>query len=127
MGSLTAALMSRAERRRALRLGHLTVLDRPPVFCDLRPLTVAELFPGEAMTPGMVMFTARGANQDGRPGEMFFELAISLPPSERANTGPNVRRVLEKLRQASKFRDMMAKYLWYAPAMGELAENRTSS
>lgn len=118
--------MSRAERRRALRLGHLTVLDRPPVFCDLRPLSVAELLPGEAMTPGMVMFTARGANEDGRPGEMFFELAVSLPPSERTNTGPNVQRVLEKLRQASEFRDMMAKYLWYAPAVGGLSESQSS-
>ncbi|WP_284278250.1 hypothetical protein [Mesorhizobium huakuii] len=113
--------MSRAERRRAMRTGHMTVLDRPPVFCDLRPLSVAELLPGETMTPGMVMFTARGSGEDGLPGEMFFELALALPAHERANTGPNVRRVIEKLRQASEFRNLMAKYYWYLPTAGEPA------
>ncbi|OBQ77408.1 hypothetical protein A9K71_10295 [Mesorhizobium sp. WSM3873] len=71
------------------------------------------------MTPGMQWLVARGANENGQPGEMFFEIPLNLPPEQRANTGPNVRAVLEMLRQSAEFRSLMDQYYWYAPKAGE--------
>lgn len=100
----------------------MIVTDRPWVFCDLRPATVAELLPGEAMTPGMQWLVARGANEQGLPGDMFFELPVKLPPDRRANTGPNVRAVLETLRdESAAFKSLMDRYHWFTPKAGEPA------
>lgn len=71
------------------------------------------------MTPGMQWFVARGGNDQGLPGEMFFEIPLNLPPERRANTGPNVRAVLETLRESAEFRSFMDRYYWFAPKAGE--------
>ncbi|RVC95855.1 MAG: hypothetical protein EOS66_12840 [Mesorhizobium sp.] len=75
--------------------------------------------PGDAMTPGMQWLVARGANENGQPGEMFFEIPLNLPANLRANTGPNVRAVLEILRESAEFRSLMDEYHWFTPKAGE--------
>ncbi|TPI64277.1 hypothetical protein FJ420_17060 [Mesorhizobium sp. B3-1-3] len=116
---MTAASVSRRQRRRGRNSGGLELSDRPAVFCDLRPATVADLRPGEAMVPGMQWLLARGANEQGLPGDMFFEIPLKLPPEKRANTGPNVRAVIETLRESAEFRRMMDRYHWFTPKAGE--------
>lgn len=71
------------------------------------------------MTPGMQWLVARGANDQGLPGDMFFEIPLNLPPEKRANTGPNVRAALEALRESAEFRSLMDRYYWFAPKAGE--------
>ncbi|TPL87116.1 hypothetical protein [Mesorhizobium sp. B2-3-12] len=69
----------------------------------------------------MQWLVARGANEQGQPGDMFFEIALNLPPEKRANTGPNVRAALEALRESADFRLMMDGYHWFTPKAGEPA------
>ncbi|MER8405316.1 hypothetical protein NKH16_11265 [Mesorhizobium sp. M1307] len=71
------------------------------------------------MMPGMQWLVARGANEQGLPGDMFFEIPLNLPPEKRANTGPNVRAALEALRESAEFRRMMDRYHWFSPTAGE--------
>lgn len=68
---------------------------------------------------GMHWLVARGANEHGQPGEMFFEIPMKLPPEMRANTGLNVRIALEALRESADFRRMMEKYYWFTPKTDE--------
>ncbi|MDG4903492.1 MAG: hypothetical protein E5X23_22525 [Mesorhizobium sp.] len=73
----------------------------------------------------MQMLVARGANECGQPGEMFFEIALPLPPERRANTGPNVRAALETLRRSPNFKRMMENYHWFTPKAGEPGHNHS--
>ncbi|MFB9983052.1 hypothetical protein ACFSQQ_28655 [Mesorhizobium kowhaii] len=71
------------------------------------------------MVPGMQWLVARGANEQGLPGDMFFEIPLKLEPEKRANTGPNVRAALQVLRECAEFRRLMDQYYWFTPKAGE--------
>ena len=106
---------SRAKRRRQKRFA---LLDRPPMFCNLRPMTLADVKPGQAMAPGMTVFVIRKGSDDGRPGDIISERPLRLPPDCRANTGANVEAVLRFLRNTSEQeREMMDKFYWFAPGI----------
>jgi len=76
------------------------MIDKPPLFCDLRPMTVADLNPGETWTPGVTILEARPCDEQG---DMLppRALRLNLPPELRANTGANVAEIFRQLRRVA--------------------------
>jgi hypothetical protein len=99
---MTAASTARRQRRLYRSVGGApagtVLIDKPPLFCDLRPMTIADLLPGETWTRDMTVLEVRRCDEQGNmlPPR---SLRLSLPPELRANTGGNVAEVIRQFRR----------------------------
>ncbi|TIL91720.1 MAG: hypothetical protein E5Y65_08780 [Mesorhizobium sp.] len=74
-----------------------------PVIVQIRPLTIAEMAPGETYEPGYVVFcieTLRSFGLSGRDG-FGFQCQVWLPPQHREPTEFNARLAMELLRRSN--------------------------
>ncbi len=100
---MTAASTARRERRLNRTAGRhlpdgMVLVDKPPLFVDLRPATIDDLDPGEVWQPGMTILEVRRCDELGNmlpPRKM----TLNLPPDLRANTHENVVEIFRRFRR----------------------------
>lgn len=99
MGSVTAAPLSRAERRRAAKSQEF----KAPLVAQIRPVTIAELAPGEACRPGDMVFCIETLPAFGKSGASSrgYQCRLWLPPEYREQNELNARLAMELLRHTN--------------------------
>ncbi|MEW9838009.1 hypothetical protein [Mesorhizobium marinum] len=126
---MTAASAARRARRlnrsSATRLPDGCVLiDKPPLFVDLRPMTIDDLDPGETWQPGMTILELRRCDEQGNrlpPRKM----KLSLPSDLRANTHANLVEIFRRFRRiAPDIQESIDSYALFFPKTGGPVDGR---
>jgi len=76
------------------------LVDGPPLFVDLRPMTIADMEAGEVWEPGVTLLAARRCDDAGNL-LLPKNLRLKLPPELRANTFANVAEIFRRFRRVS--------------------------
>ena len=105
---MTAASQSRRDRRH--RRQGMLVFEKPPMLCGLRPMTVADLEPGDTWIPGLTVLEIRHVEEDGEPKDPE-NIILRLKPELRENTTANLKEVIGRIRSVSdEVRELIDQY-----------------